>query len=73
MILLFSPFIDDDYLKYDMGWLMIGMVSFNLVVNMLIMLYNTFLMVKLYFKKAIKLRINLTVCKLISTLTTSCM
>jgi len=42
VILLFSPFIDDDYLKYDMGWLMIGMVSFNLVVNMLVMLYNTF-------------------------------
>jgi len=42
IILLFSPFLDDYNLIYKMGWLMIGIVSFNLIVNMLVILNNTF-------------------------------
>lgn len=55
MVLLFSPFVEDANVKYNIGWLLLCMVCFNLIVNMLVMLYNTFVMAKNYVKKGIKI------------------
>jgi len=47
LILLFSPFLDNMNIKYNIGWVLVGIVCLNMVINMLIMLYRTFRMVKM--------------------------
>ena len=55
LILLFSPFVEDPTIKYNIGWLMVGIVSFNLVVNMLFMVYDIFSSIKAYILKVFRL------------------
>ena len=40
-ILLFSDLIADIKIRYNLGWVMIGIVVFNILVNMVIMLIQT--------------------------------
>jgi hypothetical protein len=41
-LFVFTQFVDDPKLQYNVGWSMIGVTTFNIVVNMAIMAYASF-------------------------------
>ena len=50
-LFVFTNYVDDPQMQYQVGWSMIGMTAFNISVNMCIMGYQTWLKVKLGFRR----------------------
>ena len=54
-LITFSDFLESGSIKYSIGWSVIGCTIFNLLVNMVVLLYKTVVLLKKYFKEC-KLR-----------------
>ena len=50
-LFLFTDFVPDPELRYNIGWSIIGVTLVNIVVNMLVMFWSTINQLKLMFKK----------------------
>ncbi len=46
----FTPFLDSPSLQYLLGWSLIGLITLNIVVNMLVVGYSTYCSLKLQLK-----------------------
>ena len=50
-LFVFTEYVDDPIMQYKVGWSIIGVTAFNIMVNMGVMLYASFLKVKLAIRK----------------------
>jgi hypothetical protein len=49
----FTNYVDNPQLQYQVGWSMIGVTAFNILVNMCIMGYQTWLKMKQEFRRLV--------------------
>jgi hypothetical protein len=45
-LIAFTPFVDDPYVQYLVGWSLIGVTTLNILVNMAVMGYSSFKKIK---------------------------
>jgi hypothetical protein len=50
-LFVFTQYVDDPVLQYKVGWSMIGVTAFNIVVNMAVMGHASYKRLKLQFIK----------------------
>ncbi len=50
-LLAFTPFVDSPSLQYLLGWSLIGVITLNIVVNMLFIGYSTLCSLKVAFQR----------------------
>ena len=41
-LFVFTEYVDDPIMQYKVGWSIIGVTAFNIIVNMSVMLYASF-------------------------------
>ena len=51
-LFLFTDFVEDPEMQYNLGWSIIGVTIINILVNMSIMVWLSFRQLKLAFRKA---------------------